>query len=189
MNLLQLDHQVFQLINHDFSNSFFDVILPYWTDFQRGPFFSFIVLPTVIVTIFLKARGKGIGVFALGLLFLSAVDFIFGRLLKDFIARPRPAISDLDFEVILRGPFFGGFSFPSSHALDAFFLAIFWSSFAPRLRWPLIFLASLTAYSRVYCGLHFPSDVLGGAALGSILGIGLAKLVQTLYIKIHKGQI
>lgn len=189
MSFTQLDHQILQLINHDFSNSFFDMVMPYWTDFQRGPVFSFVILPIILITIYFKTRGKGLGVFALGLILLGAVDYVFGRVLKGLIARPRPAVSDLDFDVILRGPFFGGYSFPSSHALDAFFLALFWSAFVPRLRWPLIALASLTAYSRVYCGVHFPSDVLGGALIGSLLGWGFAKFVQMLYEKYRRGQV
>ena len=43
----------------------------------------------------------------------------------------------------------------------------------PRLRWPLFALAALIAFSRVYVGVHYPLDVLAGAALGVTLGLAV----------------
>ena len=173
-----LDQKLFQLINSTLSSDFLDIVLPYWTDFQRGPVFAFLILPLILVVIFRQARFKGLGFFALGLALMGVVDFIFGQVLKNRVARPRPFLSELPFDVILRGPEIGGFSFPSSHALDAFFLTAFFGSLFPRVRWPLMILASLTAYSRVYCGVHFPSEVFGGAIIGSALGFLAAWAVK-----------
>jgi undecaprenyl-diphosphatase len=80
------------------------------------------------------------------------------------------------FEVTERGLTQGGFSFPSSHAVDAFCIAAFVGQFAPNLRWPLFIAAVLMAYSRVYCGAHFPSDVLAGAVLGCLMGWLMGRL-------------
>ncbi len=61
-------------------------------------------------------------------------------------------------------------AFPSGHAASAFACAtvIGWTS--PRLRIPVIVLAAAIAWSRVYVGVHWPLDVLGGALLGVLMG-------------------
>ena len=61
-------------------------------------------------------------------------------------------------------------SFPSGHASTSFACATVLGSFAPRLRVPLYVLAALIALSRTYVGVHFPLDVLAGAAWGLLVG-------------------
>jgi membrane-associated phospholipid phosphatase len=61
-------------------------------------------------------------------------------------------------------------SFPSGHSATSFACATVLAGAAPRLRVPLYLLAAAIAYSRVYNGVHWPLDVLAGAALG--VGIG-----------------
>lgn len=68
----------------------------------------------------------------------------------------------------------GQFGFVSSHAANSFALAFFISGLLRKsYKWiPYLMYswAVLTIYSRVYLGVHFPGDVLGGAILGMILG-------------------
>jgi undecaprenyl-diphosphatase len=67
-------------------------------------------------------------------------------------------------------------SFPSGHAAGSFAFALFvWSS-NRRAGWILIALSSLVAVSRVALGVHYPSDVVAGALLGSVLGWTAARL-------------
>jgi undecaprenyl-diphosphatase len=63
------------------------------------------------------------------------------------------------------------FSFPSGHTMTAFSIALVVSYFYPALEWPLYFLAISIGVSRIVLGMHFLSDVLAGAVLGSALGI------------------
>lgn len=63
------------------------------------------------------------------------------------------------------------FSFPSGHTMTAFAIALVVSYFYPSLEGPMYFLAASIAFSRVVLGMHFLSDVLAGAMLGSALGI------------------
>jgi undecaprenyl-diphosphatase len=65
-------------------------------------------------------------------------------------------------------------SFPAGHASTAFAGAVLLSFVAPRLA-PVFFgLAVLIGFSRVYVGVHYPTDVLAGALLGSVVGAGAA---------------
>jgi undecaprenyl-diphosphatase len=89
--------------------------------------------------------------------------------LKALIPRHRPRLHTLV-------PPLHDHSFPSGHAATSFACATVLASLAPRVRLPLFALAVLIALSRLYVGVHFPLDVLGGAALG----VGVAKALQLL---------
>jgi undecaprenyl-diphosphatase len=69
------------------------------------------------------------------------------------------------------GPPSSAYSFPSGHSATSFACATVLSSFAPRLRVPFFLLATLIAFSRVYNGLHYPTDVLAGALLGVLTAL------------------
>jgi membrane-associated phospholipid phosphatase len=65
-------------------------------------------------------------------------------------------------------------SFPSGHAMSAFAVASAIAVLSPRLRWPVLAVAGVIAFSRVYLGVHFWLDVLVGAVLGIAIGAGMA---------------
>ena len=71
-------------------------------------------------------------------------------------------------------------SFPSGHAMSAFAVATAIAVLSPRLRLPMVAVAALIAFSRVYLGVHFWLDVLVGAALGSAIGTGMALATRRL---------
>lgn len=69
------------------------------------------------------------------------------------------------------------FSFPSGHTITAFAVAVSLIAFYPALLAGLLFCAFSVALSRILLGMHFLSDVLAGAAIGSALGFGAAALL------------
>jgi undecaprenyl-diphosphatase len=114
------------------------------------------------------------------LLLLVTADFAADGLsltLRQWIGRLRPPLVYPEPRPLVPTPHTG--SFPSGHSATAFACAtvIAWAS--PRLAVPAFALAALVAWSRVYVGVHWPLDVLGGAALGVLVAIALLKLVAT----------
>lgn len=97
----------------------------------------------------------------------SAVNFV----LKDLVGRDRPPEA-IGFDPLVGVP--GSPSFPSGHAMTAFATAAVVAVLAPRLRWPVLALAALIGFSRVYLGVHFWIDVLVGSLFGLAIGTALA---------------
>jgi undecaprenyl-diphosphatase len=91
------------------------------------------------------------------------------KLLKHLSRRPRPCQYEPHCWSKVLPP--DQFSFPSGHTMTAFAIALVISYFYPGLEGALYFLAISIAISRVVLGMHFLSDVLAGAVLGSALGI------------------
>ena len=98
--------------------------------------------------------------------------------LKELIERDRPAVADPDPETLVELP--ATFSFPSGHATVSFACATVLALAVPRLLVPLYALAALISFSRVYVGVHYPSDVLVGAVLGVGIAIALRSLAAVL---------
>lgn len=91
------------------------------------------------------------------------------RALKRHTRRPRPCAA-CPGVIALTAPL-DEFSFPSGHTLHAVAFTVIAAAFMPWLALVLAPLALLIALSRPLLGLHYPSDVLAGAALGAALGI------------------
>jgi undecaprenyl-diphosphatase len=99
-------------------------------------------------------------------------------LLRAWIGRARPPSVYREPQPLVSVPHTA--AFPSGHASTAFACAtvIAWAS--RRLAAPAYVLAAAIAWSRVYVGVHWPLDVLGGALLGVLVSIALLKLLAVL---------
>lgn len=117
---------------------------------------------------------------ALGLLVVVG-DQMVSHLFKDLIQRPRPCHQpELTGLVhLVEGHCGGLYGFVSNHACNHFAVAVFTALWL-RHRWYWVVIltwASMVAYSRIYLGVHYPADVMCGALLGSLLALGMYRLL------------
>jgi undecaprenyl-diphosphatase len=135
-------------------------------------------------------RQRALLVLPLIIVAVALADSITSRLFKPLFARLRPC-HDLQLARLLHLPdgCGGQFGFLSSHAANSVALAVFLALALPArrfraLKWLVILWATLLSYSRMYLGAHYPADVLGGAAVGGLLGWGAA----TLFVRMRRHQ-
>lgn len=105
-----------------------------------------------------------------------AVSGIAVQLAKHAFDRPRPLLALYDVRLV-GDPLFVH-SFPSGHTMTAFALMTALAATLPRMRWLFWTVAAMTGLSRIYLGLHFPLDVICGAAIGGLIGRLAARLVM-----------
>jgi undecaprenyl-diphosphatase len=99
-----------------------------------------------------------------------------GALLRHAIGRERPPLRFPEPHPLVHVP--GNPSFPSGHAATSFACATTLAWLTPLSPIALYALATLIAFSRVYVGVHYPLDVIGGAALGLGVATALRLLVE-----------
>ena len=98
--------------------------------------------------------------------------------LKRAIGRPRPFVQCPDIRACARA--LDKFSFPSGHTLHAFTFLVIVTWYFPMAAVALVPMVVLIAFSRVALGLHYPSDVLAGALLGTGVASGVLLLYSAL---------
>jgi undecaprenyl-diphosphatase len=98
--------------------------------------------------------------------------------IKDATGRARPSTVYAHPKPLVHAPHDA--SFPSGHAASSFACATILTFFVPRAAPLLFLLAAAIAWSRVYVGVHYPLDVLGGAVLGVLVAIALRWLSAAL---------
>ena len=169
--MYQLDLDILYFFNQTLAAPWLDSAMIYLTNLGHWlPVYIF-----AMACIIWKFRWRGVWMVVGCIIVVGAADFITNRFIKEVIARPRPCADSASYVYkMLRfpdGPR-GGFGFPSSHAVNnfagiAFFIFLF--SKNRKLLW-LIIPAIIPGLTRVYLGLHYPSDILGGILIGSAFG-------------------
>ena len=99
-------------------------------------------------------------------------------LVKHSLQRPRPFESWPQLSCLLAAP--DKFSFPSGHTMTAFAASTVFALLIPGSGLVFYPLACLIGFSRVFLGLHYPTDVLVGALVGSGIAVGLVRLATVL---------
>jgi len=161
-----LDARIFYLVNHGCANPFFDIVMPLVT--ELGTSEAIFVLSLLPLTLARKGKRRVALLLWAGL----TVAYLVSNALKPLFGRPRPFLVFPDAHCF--GSSHSG-SFPSGHSLTAFMAATVTAGYL-RGRGAYFALASLVAFSRVYVGMHFLTDVLAGAFLGIMIGYALLRI-------------
>ena len=165
--------RVLNFIQDNIRNSFFDSIFVFIT--KLGDY-GLIWILLALYFIFYK-KNVTIGIMIFIALLSSAVVTNFW--LKELIARPRPYTMQRIDLLIKKS---NEFSFPSGHTSSSFAVAMIIYHFKKDFgKWMLV-LAGLIGFSRVYIFFHYPTDIIGGLAIGILLADGIYYIYTKIYL-------
>ncbi len=174
-NIIEFDKELFLYLN-SFHTSFWDTIMLMITRKE-----TWVPLYLIIVYFFIKNyRSKSVLVILFLALTVVASDQI-SVLIKESVQRLRPvyepSIEHLVHNVFRKGGLHG---FVSSHAANMFAIFGFTSLIFKNRRYLflMLFWALAISYSRIYAGVHYPLDILGGATLGWLIAFAMYKLMM-----------
>ncbi|HEX9021556.1 MAG TPA: phosphatase PAP2 family protein [Nitrospirota bacterium] len=185
MTIQSLDTQLLLLVNHGAENRFFDLLMPALS--QRG----YLLIIPFLLAMFLRGakqqdeRGKMRLAAAVWTFLIACIAVYLAEhaeeWMKDAVARVRPCRAIEGVRLIVACP--QSYSMPSGHALSSFSFAaplFYLTRRYIEMVWRLypLALASFIAFSRIYLGVHYPTDVLAGAVLGAAIGLSLAVLYE-----------
>lgn len=127
----------------------------------------------VFLLFFKKTRKAGV----LGLCALAVGFLITNVALKNLVARPRPWLTVSGLTILIRKP--TDYSFPSGHTCASFAAALSFYKMLPNKNWGIaaIVLATLIAFSRLYLGVHYPTDVIGGFVIAFLIVEILSRVI------------
>jgi undecaprenyl-diphosphatase len=132
----------------------------------------------IVLYVFLRYRPRTWVALALTLAAITASDRLGALVLKPAFARERPCYALPAGTFYQREAVAHSGSLPSLHASNAFAAALPLTMAAPELAAPIYAIATLIALSRVQLGVHWPSDILAGAAIGTLVAVVLLLIVR-----------
>ncbi len=151
---------------------------PFWDSVMYWASHKWVWVPLYVILfilVFIQYRRRTGLVMVFTALLILCTDQSANLFKNNLVQRYRPCHNyDLKDHIHVNGDCGGKYGFVSSHAANTFGLAIFLLFlFRHKLRFAgvaLLIWAFFVSYSRIYNGVHFPFDIIGGALLGSALG-------------------
>ncbi len=163
------DRVGFTLINHHRKNRLLARVIPWISRSGDGWYY-----PGVVLLLLITFPSQALNLFWLGVVSFAS-ELPLYKLIKNLVKRERPFMKLPDIINKVVPP--DKFSFPSGHTAGASIMAVLLSHLFPVITLPLYAWVSLVGYSRVYLGVHYPSDILAGFGLGWVsANLGLVLL-------------
>ncbi len=180
-----LDRGLFRFFNGTLGNPVFDSVMPVLTDLNQS-WYGRTIMAAAWLLLLLKGGRQGRAAALLLIPMIVLTDQLSSSLVKKWVMRPRPChvidgLPVVDGVRLLVGCG-GGYAFPSSHAVNNFAAATLLAYHLPRWSGYFFGWAALVAFSRISVGVHYPSDVLGGA----LLGLGAAWLFLSGWKRVYR---
>ncbi|RPH95763.1 phosphatase PAP2 family protein [candidate division KSB1 bacterium] len=180
------DRAVFEVINRLFTSGFFNLLMPIVSNLVVWA----IPLGIGWIVFFIRGKRRGRLIALCCFLVVAATDQLSSSVIKPVVQRNRPCNVVPGTHLYLNGKWlttdkFGlttykdSFSFPSSHAANVAGQAMYWSYFYPQISPFMIFIAAAVGFSRIYMGVHWPSDVIAGYLLGIVVALMIAFPIKT----------
>ena len=189
MNTISPDVALFRFLNESIANPVFDGIMPFLTDFNRWRIAVILIWSALVI--FGKTRGRWAALMLVPIIVAS--DQLSSSVIKPLFGRTRPC-EVLGAIHLWYGPegwittpaevtrsYKASFSFPSGHAANITASMLFLGLVYRRWLAPLLAAAFLVSFSRIYIGVHWPSDVAAGMALGAGIAWPAYALFKRLY--------
>lgn len=147
----------------------------------------------ILIDLLFKKLGPKYAALTLVAVILAIVmaDQICAHVIRPYVGRLRPCNADnpiFSYITLVHDNQPGGYSWPSCHAANTFALATLLSCVMRSRKFTIMMFswASIVSISRLYCGVHYPSDILCGALLGCMFGYLALVIVSSLYIAIPR---
>ncbi|MCU0424960.1 MAG: phosphatase PAP2 family protein [Candidatus Kapabacteria bacterium] len=170
-SLQTLDTWLFRLGNISAANPLFDSVMPIITS---NSYIVPILLAYIVAVIWRgTVRDQIFVLLCIAALFLADQGT---TIWKQVFMRPRPCLTMSDAHLLV--PCSSSASFPSGHATNNAAGAVFAALWYRRWGWTLFVWALIASYSRVYCGVHYPSDILGGMIWGGCVALCVYALYE-----------
>ncbi|MBS1904256.1 MAG: phosphatase PAP2 family protein [Bacteroidetes bacterium] len=177
------DLAILYFFNHTCSAEWLDPVMIALTGVK---FWAPIYVLSAVLVVYYR-RWEGVRLVVSTILLIAVANTVTNVAVKPLVARQRPCAEIAAGKRVVEdirlpdGPRYGD-SFPSSHALNNFAGVVFFILIFPRKKWLywLFVPATVICITRMYLGVHYPSDVLGGMALGALTGYLWAKLHRVL---------
>lgn len=177
--LLNLDGGFLLFLQESVRNPILDNLMIFITSLGNGGMIW--IVATIVLLIPKKTRKAGImsAVALLGSLIIN------NNIVKNIVQRPRPFVTFTDLQIIIPTP--SEFSFPSGHTSSSFAAAaVFYRHLPKKFGIPSVVLAGLIGFSRLYVGVHYPTDVIAGVLMGILLSYLAEYLVNLFSNKLKK---
>ncbi|MDD5454609.1 MAG: phosphatase PAP2 family protein [Candidatus Ratteibacteria bacterium] len=180
--LITLDRKMFLFVQEHMHTPFFDFWMPIITDFDytiwKIPIWKIAII-LFLLSLAIWGGKKGRIVAGLVLVVFGLANLMSSDLMKPIFSRARPYMSFKQISPLVESA--PRYSFPSTHATNIFATMLLLAFYYRKFLLLNLFIAFMVSFSRVYVGVHYPSDVVAGAILGTACAcvvVGIERLIN-----------